>query len=69
MQKIFRKNQPLLLKYQEGKDVFSGMYDHAKWFTLDMLQEILIATGFNKVEIIEVREERNGPRVLLLARK
>ncbi len=56
-------------KYQEGKDVFSGMYDHAKWLTLEGLEEILKSSGFSNVEIIEKREERNGPRVLLFASK
>ncbi len=56
-------------KYAEGKDVFSGMYDHAKWLTLEILVEILKNSGFNNVEIIEKREERNGSRVLLYANK
>jgi 2-polyprenyl-3-methyl-5-hydroxy-6-metoxy-1,4-benzoquinol methylase len=55
--------------YGEGKDVFSGMYDHAKWLTLETLKKVLASTGFPHIEVIETREERNGPRVLLLAKK
>lgn len=54
-------------KYMEGKDVFSGMYDHAKWLILEGIEQIMKDSGFNKIEIIEKREERNGPRVLLYA--
>lgn len=54
-------------KYGEGKDVFSGMYDHAKWLTLESLETILKKNGFEKIEVIEKRDERNGPRLLLIA--
>jgi tRNA (mo5U34)-methyltransferase len=54
-------------KYSEGKDVFSGMYDHAKWLTLKGLEKIFRDGGFNIFEIVEERNERNGPRVLLWA--
>ncbi len=47
--------------------VFSGMYDHAKWLTLDGLETALNQAGYGKVEIVERREERNGPRCLLFA--
>lgn len=58
-------------KYKEGglKDVFSGMYDHAKWLLLSDLTALLKECGFSHVELIEERAERNGPRVLLFARK
>ncbi len=49
------------------KDVFSGMLDHAKWLTLEDIEDLLTQAGFGKVEIIEKRSERNGPRVLLFA--
>jgi 2-polyprenyl-3-methyl-5-hydroxy-6-metoxy-1,4-benzoquinol methylase len=57
--------------YTEGgkKDVFSGMYDHAKWLLLDDLKGVLSSAGFSKIEVLEERAERNGPRVLLLATK
>ncbi len=58
-------------KFNESgySDPFSGMYDHAKWLKLDDIVNTLKCTGFSKVEIIETRNERNGPRVLLFAKK
>ena len=50
-------------------DPFSGMYDHAKWLRLDDLTATLREAGFTEIEIVETREERNGPRVLLIASK
>ncbi len=52
-----------------AKEVFSGMYDHAKWLRLDDIVGTLKQTGFAEVEILEKRAERNGPRVLLMAKK
>lgn len=55
---------------EEGyQDVFSGMYDYAKWLKLDDIVSLLKESGFNQVEIIEKRNERNGSRVLLMAQK
>lgn len=51
------------------KDVFSGMYDHAKWLLLADLKKVLIQCGFKNIELLEERQERNGPRILLLASK
>ncbi len=58
-------------KYKEGglRDVFSGMYDHAKWLLLADLTTLLKECGFANVEVIEERAERNGPRILLFASK
>ena len=58
-------------KYFEGgqADPFSGMYDHAKWLRLDDIAAALNEAGFAEVEIVEKRQERNGPRVLLFAAK
>ena len=58
-------------KYLEfgTKEAFSGMYDHSKWLLLDDIKGCLIKAGFEKVDIIEKRSERNGPRVLLFAEK
>ena len=55
--------------YLEGgrKEVFSGMYDHAKWLLIDDICDILKDEGFKKIEVKEDREERNGPRLLLFA--
>lgn len=57
--------------FTEGgrKDAFSGMYDHAKWLPLDVLTGLLSAQGFGKVDVAEVREERNGRRVLVFAER
>lgn len=51
------------------KEVFSGMYDHSKWLLLDDIVACLKQTGFDKVEVVETRQERNGPRVLLFAER
>jgi tRNA (mo5U34)-methyltransferase len=57
--------------YRESgyQDVFSGMYDHAKWLRLDDIRTVLREAGFGKVDIHETRQERNGPRVLLFAER
>lgn len=56
-------------RYVEGgrEDVFSGLYDHAKWLTLETISKVLTEAGFADVKVFERREERNGPRVLLAA--
>jgi len=56
-------------KYLESgyQDVFSGMYDHAKWLRLDDIRMVLREAGFASVDVLETRQERNGPRVLLFA--
>ncbi|MDP1659483.1 MAG: methyltransferase domain-containing protein [Methylotenera sp.] len=51
------------------KESFSGMYDHSKWLLLDDIVDCLKQSGFDNVEIVEKRAERNGPRVLLYASK
>jgi 2-polyprenyl-3-methyl-5-hydroxy-6-metoxy-1,4-benzoquinol methylase len=48
-------------------DVFSGMRPTSKWLTLDDIERVLGSGGFDKMEIVETRQERNGPRVLLFA--
>ncbi|HUS10747.1 MAG TPA: DUF1698 domain-containing protein [Pyrinomonadaceae bacterium] len=50
-------------------DPFSGTSDHSKWLELDDLTALLEESGFNRIEIVEKRDERNGPRVLLLAKQ
>ena len=57
--------------YKEyGRDeVFSGMYDHAKWLLLDDVIGILSDAGFSDIEIFKNDKQRNGPRVTLYARK
>lgn len=55
--------------YQElgHRDVFSGLYAQSKWLPLGAIVELLKETGFGSVEVVETRQERNGPRVLLFA--
>jgi 2-polyprenyl-3-methyl-5-hydroxy-6-metoxy-1,4-benzoquinol methylase len=48
-------------------DVFSGLHPHSKWLPLDVITGLLKESGFSKVEVVETRRERNGPRVLLFA--
>lgn len=57
------------MRYAEGgkAEVFSGMYDYAKWLPLDTLVRLLYESGFSWVDVTEERAERNGPRVLILA--
>lgn len=56
-------------RYREPPSVFSGMGSEARWLRLADIRQILEDGGFAKVEMLEERAERNGPRVLLLARK
>jgi SAM-dependent methyltransferase len=55
--------------YREGgyADPFSGMYEHAKWLTIDTIRALLAEAGLGKFRVAEERDERNGPRVLLFA--
>jgi tRNA (mo5U34)-methyltransferase len=58
-------------RFVEGgvAEVFSGMYAHASWLTLETLMALLKRLGFVRSELIEERAERNGPRVLILAQR
>jgi tRNA (mo5U34)-methyltransferase len=58
-------------EYREGghADVFAGMYDHAKWLTLEGLREACALAGFPGFEVVRTTPSRNGPRVLLFARR
>lgn len=49
------------------KEVFSGMYDHAKWIRLEDIISLLKASGLKNIHIIDKARQRNGPRVTLLA--
>lgn len=57
--------------YKEGGrgDAFSGMYDHAKWLTLDSISGLLAEQGFGNIDIAELRDERNGARALIYAQR
>ena len=50
-------------------DVFSGMEPLSRWLTLEDMEGVLRESGFGTVEIVERRDERNGPRVWLFAEK
>ena len=58
-------------RYREpdSSEVFSGIYDHSKWLMLHDIIDSLSHAGFTKVEVIERRNERNGPRVLLIGKR
>jgi SAM-dependent methyltransferase len=58
-------------RYEEGgrDDAFSGMEAYARWLLLDDIAAVLREGGFETVEVVEKRAERNGPRVLLFAEK
>ncbi len=48
---------------------FAGVYPSARWLLLDDLRDEVRRAGFEDVAVEEVREERNGLRVLLIARR
>jgi 2-polyprenyl-3-methyl-5-hydroxy-6-metoxy-1,4-benzoquinol methylase len=56
-----------LFQEQGRADVFSGLGDSSKWLALDTITGLLQESGFPHVEVVEKRDERNGPRVLLFA--
>jgi 2-polyprenyl-3-methyl-5-hydroxy-6-metoxy-1,4-benzoquinol methylase len=51
------------------EDAFSGMRPHSKWLLLDDIAGVLRGAGFDTVEVVETRDERNGPRVLMFAER
>jgi SAM-dependent methyltransferase len=55
---------------EQGRaDVFSGLGASSRWLSLSVITSLLQETGFTNVEVVETRQERNGPRVLLIARR
>jgi 2-polyprenyl-3-methyl-5-hydroxy-6-metoxy-1,4-benzoquinol methylase len=50
-------------------DAFSGMRPTSKWLRLDDIVTVLRDAGFDSVDVVETREERNGPRALLFAER
>jgi len=46
---------------------FAGMMDHAKWLLVEDLIDICKVNGLKDIRRCEVREERNGARLLLWA--
>lgn len=57
--------------YREGsyQTPFAGMANHAKWLLEGDLHRVLVEAGFVELKSLETRDERNGRRILLLARK
>lgn len=55
--------------YREQESPFSGAYPTARWMRLDDICELLREYGFADLEVAERRAERNGPRVLIFARR
>ena len=52
---------------EKGRDeVFSGMYDHAKWLLLDDLKALLAQLGFGRFVMLKDEQQRNGPRFTAL---
>ncbi|MCA3322969.1 MAG: methyltransferase type 12 [Roseomonas sp.] len=58
-------------RYKEGgrEDPFSGMDSHAKWLEVRSIIQVLEDAGFSKIDVVRIRQERNGPRLLLFARR
>jgi 2-polyprenyl-3-methyl-5-hydroxy-6-metoxy-1,4-benzoquinol methylase len=50
-------------------DVFSGMYDHAKWLPLPVILGLLRTVGFTNIRRVDTRMGTHGPRALILAEK
>jgi hypothetical protein len=48
---------------------FAGVYASARWLRLDDLRRELRRAGFDQILVEETREERNGARVLFIARR
>lgn len=65
-QHLFENHNYAYWKYQEGESPFAGMYDHAKWLTLESLKAAFKNYGFSDFQLLERREERNGSRILAL---
>ena len=57
--------------YKEGgrQEAFAGMYDHAKWLLLETISGLLEKSGFHKIDVAELRDERNGARALIYAKR
>jgi len=50
-------------------DVWSGMFDHSKWLTLDTILSLLRGAGFDRVISSATRVGSQGPRVTLLVER
>ncbi|MFO0810882.1 MAG: methyltransferase domain-containing protein [Gemmataceae bacterium] len=58
-------------RYREGgwEDVFSGVQPTSTWLMRDDLLRLIGDVGYRTVEVIDDRNERNGPRLTLVARR
>jgi hypothetical protein len=58
-------------RYREGgwSDAFSGVGPESHWLYRDDLLTLVRDVGFECIEILRDVEERNGPRIGLLARR
>jgi tRNA (mo5U34)-methyltransferase len=58
-------------RYKEGgvADPFSGVHDHSNWLLLDDLIGLAGEYGFTEILVNRVSDQRNGPRVTLIARR
>jgi SAM-dependent methyltransferase len=64
------REYPYKVFQEQGRaDVFSGLGSSSKWLPLGVLTDLLRQSGFSEIELVETRQERNGPRVLLIARR
>jgi tRNA (mo5U34)-methyltransferase len=56
-------------RHREGgwADPFSGKDKHAIWLTRESVLDVLKHAGFSNTQILQERQERNGPRLLLIA--
>jgi hypothetical protein len=53
---------------EHGRDeVFSGMYDHAKWLKLNDIKEILSQIGFPDIVVYKDDKKQFAPRVTIYA--
>jgi glycosyltransferase involved in cell wall biosynthesis len=55
--------------YREQQTPFAGAHPTARWMRLEDIRELLLALGFADIDVAERRAERNGPRVLIFARR
>jgi hypothetical protein len=50
-------------------DVWSGMFDHSKWLTLDTILDLLKRTGFDQILSVATRTGSQGARAAILAQR
>ncbi|RMF09122.1 MAG: DUF1698 domain-containing protein [Alphaproteobacteria bacterium] len=54
-------------KESSRENPFAGLTDHAQWVRVGDLQRLFAGLGFDRFEVAEQRDERNGPRVCVYA--